>query len=60
MHNISPEMGFVLGAFLGVVFTLLSFLIEVYPKIKEADKDYKALQDENMRLKNTLNEMGWF
>lgn len=60
MHNISPEMGFAIGAFLGVVFTLLSFLIEVYPKIKEADKDYKSLQAENTRLKNTLNEMGWF
>lgn len=58
--SISPETAFTFGAVLGVIFTLLSFLVEVYPKIKQVDRDYKALQSENARLKNALEEMGWF
>lgn len=60
MHNISPETAFIVGAFLGVAFTLLSFIVEVLPKLKQVDKEYKALQSENTRLKNALQEMGWF
>lgn len=60
MHNISPETAFIVGGFLGVVFTLLSFAVEVLPKLIQSDRDFKALQAENTRLKNTLQEMGWF
>lgn len=60
MHNISPETAFIVGAVLGVVFTLLSFAVEVLPKLIQTDKEFKALQSENTRLKNTLQEMGWF
>ena len=60
MHNISPETAFILGAVLGVVFTLLSFVVEVLPKLIQTDREFKALQSENTRLKNTLQEMGWF
>lgn len=60
MHSISPETAFIVGAVLGVLFTLLSFAVEVLPKLKQLDREFKALQAENTRLKNNLDEMGWF
>lgn len=60
MHNISPDTAFIAGAVLGVLFTLLSFAVEVLPKLIQTDREFKALQSENTRLKNILQEMSGF